>query len=631
MNPFVATVAALCTWPAVVVAQDPEPTGPGGPQEASGDLGELSLEALLAVECEVGGRNHEALQQAAASVFVLTAEQIRRSGLRAVPELLRLVPGLLIAQDVPGAYGFSSRVGEFRFAGMLVLLDGQRLYPTLLRREYWQAIDLPVENIERIEVVRGPGGARWGDKAAQGVINIVTKKAADAQGALGVATVGIEEKWSTTFRAGSTLGEDTGFYVYGKLARRDAGFPDTPGERWVSNRLGTRWDTTLGDTGNLTIDGEYHDSLVGDSYLQDLGFTQKNNIAGGHAKAKAVWQHAGGDETMIRVAFDAYDQDDDYIRDGAREDKLRFREQLFDATLQHTFALAERHRLTVGLGLRHMTVEAEYTNGPDREYNEIRDDVFAAWEWDLGDDLRLTVGGNVGYVDGLRTTGVDVQPDIRLAWFVDEQTTLWGAVAGAIEPGQSSVDGTGALVERKASDFLAWELGLRKRWDETLLLEIDGFVYDVSDQLSAENEDPGTGAVSYEYDAETKAYGGEVSLQWNASDTVQMTLFHATTHANVQHLDSSFTTEHEVPRNRSGLNVGVMLPGNLETNAILLYTEDHWELPTYWRLDLRLGWRPNEHTSIDLVGQNLLDSQHPEYWYEEQQQRGGYLLVSHRF
>ena len=140
----------------------------------------------------MSSRQSQPLAGTAASVFVLNEPEIRRSGLRSVPELLRLVPGLIIAQDVPGAYGFSSRLGEYGFSGMLVLIDGQRLYTTLLRREYWQAIDLPVEIIERIEVVRGPGGARWGDKATQGVINIVTRRAKNVAGARVSGVVGTE-------------------------------------------------------------------------------------------------------------------------------------------------------------------------------------------------------------------------------------------------------------------------------------------------------------------------------------------------------------------------------------------------------------------------------------------------------
>ena len=196
-------LTTLCL-PALAQSQ----SSPQDPQAAGSndlDLEDLSLEELMDVSVEVGSRQSEPLSKTAASVFVLTEQDIRRSGMRSVPELLRLVPGLIIAQDVPGAYGFSSRLGEYEFAGMLVLIDGQRLYTTLLRREYWQAIDLPLETIERIEVVRGPGGSRWGDKASQGVINIVTKKANERTRGLRVTGwAGTEERLSGAFRSASS-------------------------------------------------------------------------------------------------------------------------------------------------------------------------------------------------------------------------------------------------------------------------------------------------------------------------------------------------------------------------------------------------------------------------------------------
>ncbi|MBL8752841.1 MAG: TonB-dependent receptor, partial [Planctomycetes bacterium] len=233
---------------------------------AGADLSELSLEQLMEVPVEVGARQSQSLASTAASVFVLNEPEIRRSGMRSVGELLRLVPGLVIAQDVPGAYGFSSRLGEYEFAGMLVLVDGQRLYTTLLRREYFQAIDLPVAIIQRIEVVRGPGGARWGDKASQGVINIVTKKAKDAQGGRVAGVVGTEEHLTGTARYGGSAGADTSYYLFGKLSQRDGGHPRQAGDRWDNNSVGGRLDTKLAEHTELAVDGLYHDSFLGDSY-----------------------------------------------------------------------------------------------------------------------------------------------------------------------------------------------------------------------------------------------------------------------------------------------------------------------------------------------------------------------------
>ena len=241
---------------------------PGGSFEGADlDLSELSLEELMEVPVEVGSRQAQSLGRTAASVFVLNEPEIRRSGLRSVPELLRLVPGLIIATDVPGAYAFTSRLGEWNFAGMLVLIDGQRLYNTLLEREYWQAVDLPVEIIERIEVVRGPGGSRWGDSASNGVINIVTKQAGEGTKGLLLTGWAGNEQYAGSYRFGHTFSDSTAFYVHGKVAERDGYAPQQSGDRWDNNSVGIRVDSDLDEDTHLTVDGLYHDSYTHDNYV----------------------------------------------------------------------------------------------------------------------------------------------------------------------------------------------------------------------------------------------------------------------------------------------------------------------------------------------------------------------------
>lgn len=618
------------------LSQQTAPTATAGPRQAPGELAELSLEQLMDVPVEVGARHAAPLQDTAASVFVLNEPEIRRSGLRSVGELLRLVPGLIIAQDVPGAYGFSSRLGEYEFSGMLVLIDGQRLYTTLLRREYFQAIDLPVGAIQRIEVVRGPGGARWGDKASQGVINIVTKKAADAAGLRVTGLLGSEEHLQGTFRYGASAGEATDFYVFGKLAQRDGGHPTTAGDRWDNNNIGARFDHRFGEHAELSVDGLYHDSFLGDSYEIDPGYSSLNMIKGGHLKSRLRFDHGDGAWTELRGAADAYDQD---IRDyfnNVVDEMLRYREELFDLTLQHSFKPAPEHTFTVGLGLRSLTVENwRVVAGTGREYNETRGDFFASWDWDLCPELRLTIGGNVGYQDGLSGSGVDSQPDIRMAWRPSHDFTLWTAFSANREP-DSKIADSGLLVRRESSNLAAWELGLRQRFGESLLLQLDTFLYHVDDQVNDFPTDPLTGATLYTNGGNTRAFGGELTVAWNPLEHLRLTTFLATTEANSRHFDESIfsdadTIEGQVPRLRGGLTAGYEPVPGLELDTNLLYTQRRADIPTWWRWDLRLGVRASEQTTIDLVGQNLTDPHHPEYYYLEEVQRGWYVMVTHRF
>ncbi|MBL9076664.1 MAG: TonB-dependent receptor [Planctomycetes bacterium] len=614
-----------------VLAQGGTATATAGADDF--ELAELSLEQLMNVPVEVGSRQTEPLAGTAASVFVLNEPEIRRSGMRSVAEVLRLVPGLIIAQDVPGAYGFSSRLGEYGFAGMLVLIDGQRLYSTLLRREYWQAIDLPLAIVERIEVIRGPGGSRWGDKASQGVINIVTKRAAAAHGVRISGWAGSEERLGGTFRIGGALGPDTDAYLFGKAKQHDGGHPSTTGDRWDNNNLGARLEHRFGDGVLITVDGMYHDSFLGDSYEIDPGFSSLNMIKGGHLKAKLRIDHGEHQWTEWRAGVDAYDQDiRDYL-DNVPDGHLRWREEFADTALVHSLPLAADHQLTVGVVLRSLTVENQRVfSGTGAEFNETRGDLFAAWDWDVTPELRVTLGGNVGYQDADEGSGVDSQPDLRVAWRPSADLTVWGAVGTNREPDRKIAD-SGLLVRRESSRLAAYELGTRWRIHDRLLLSVDGFVYQVEDQLNGFDTDAGTGATLYRTGGRTDAFGGEVHATWMPHDAVRATLFVATTEANTQRIDPAdfFTIEDEVPRLRGGATLGFdPLPG-VELDANVLYTQQHAAVPTWWRVDLRLGWRVGESTSIEAVGQNLTDPEHDEYYYLEGAQRGFYFLVSHRF
>jgi iron complex outermembrane receptor protein len=333
----------------------------------------------------------------------------------------------------------------------------------------------------------------------------------------------------------------------------------------------------------------------------------------------------------MRTAADFYDQDIDDVRDGALEDRLRFREELFSADVTHSRRLAEDHRVSIGAGIRQLTVEFLRTaSGFGREYNETRGDLHASWDWQVASDVRLTLGGNIGYLDGRTTTGVDAQPDARIAWTPEPDLLVWAGLSGNEEP-DNHLQSAGTLTTRKSPELLAYEVGLRKRWNETFLLQLDAFVYDVDDQVSDVATSPGLPTM-YVVDGETNAYGGELTMTWRPLDDARVTAWGATTQANSQHFQAgAFTAEVEVPRTRAGLTLGLTPTEGLELDSVLLYTEQHAGVPTWFRWDLRLGFRPDENTQVAAVAQNITDPHHPEYFYLEEVERGFYLLVSHSF
>ena len=503
-------------------------------------------------------------------------------------------------------------------------------YTTLLRREYFQAIDLPVDVIERIEVVKGPGGSRWGDKASQGVINIVTKKAGAAKGLRLVGGGGNEERLFGTARYGAAFNEDIDFYLFAKSSQRDGGFPTTAGDRWKNNGVGGRVDARVAPNVTLSIDGLYHESYISDSYVVPIGdpeFVSQNQIKGGHLKSRTRFDHDEANWSEWRMGVDAYDQDIIDFEAGAFSDQLVWREQLFDTLLMHSHCLAPGHQVTLGAGVRQLKVHRQRTSGSFTDYGESRGDVFLAWDWDLCDEVRLTLGGNVGYQDGLRGSGVDSQPDLRLAWTPGASLSVWTALSANHQPDQKIAD-SGLLVRRPSSKLLAYELGMRTRFGETLLLQADTFLYRVRDQLSDEPTDPQSGATLYVTDGSTDAFGGELVLTWNPLPNVRIAPFVANTTANSRNQANYFSIEDRVPHLRGGATASWDALPSLQFSGNLLYTEGQAAVPNWWRLDLRASWRAGEHTTIDLVGQNLTDPRHAEYYYGEQVQRGVYLMVA---
>jgi iron complex outermembrane receptor protein len=186
------------------------------------DLTSLSLEELMEIEVTVTSVSKKAqkITEAAAAVFVIDQEDIRRSGATSIPEVLRMVPGLEVARIDANKWAISSRGFNGRFANkLLVLIDGRSVYTPLFSGVFWDMQDTALEDIERIEVIRGPGATLWGANAVNGVINIITKKAEHTTGNLLSAGTGSEERGFGTYRNGGKLGEDAYYRVYGTRLR----------------------------------------------------------------------------------------------------------------------------------------------------------------------------------------------------------------------------------------------------------------------------------------------------------------------------------------------------------------------------------------------------------------------------
>ena len=275
---------------------------PTWPQEKSTDLAAVSLEDLMNMKVISVSKTEQTLARTASAVFVITQEDIRRSGALNIPDLLRMVPGVNVAQINGNNWAVSIRGFNKRFStGVLVLVDGRSVYTSSFAGVFWDVLDLPLEDVERIEVIRGPGGSVWGANAVNGIINIITKKASDTPGSMVVTGGGNIQQGFGTVQYGGHLGGSTHYRAFTKYFN-NADFPDASGQDggdgWHSLRGGFRADSTLTPTDTLMVQGDLYSvressptvilPSITSPALVPINFPF--NLTGGFVQG--VWQHS---------------------------------------------------------------------------------------------------------------------------------------------------------------------------------------------------------------------------------------------------------------------------------------------------------------------------------------------------
>lgn len=588
------------------------------------DLTGLSLEELGNVRITSVSRRPERLADAAASVFVISNDDIRRSGARSLPEALRLAPNLQVFQASAYGYAISAR-GMARSNSsapnkLLVLIDGRSVYTPLFSGVFWDAQDVVLDDVERIEVISGPGGTLWGVNAVNGVINIVTRNAADTQGTLlsgGTGNRGSDAAW----RYGTALGETGHVRVHGKYLEQDhtstdsgsavndarhkvqAGFrADWAGASNQVSVQGNVYDGSAGQPapGAIAVDGL--DVALGDVPISGVNLT-------------AHWNHAlaGGGNVELQGYYDRT----------KRTVPPMFGETLdiVDLQLQHTLRRHGIHSLAWGANVRHS--RDRVTNSPYFAFLPARLDqdwasLFAQDEMALRDDLRLILGARVERND---YTGTEFLPNARLAWSVTPKHLLWTAASRAVRapsrldhdafiPGVAPflLDG-GRGVRSEVADVLA----VGYRGQPTPALSFAGTVFhNEYDDLRTQEIDPGftfiffgngmkgraTGIEMWStYQAAThwRVSGGLTALRekfWlkEGSNDFAGPLAAGYDPSHTWQLRSSWTF-----RQRGELDIGLRHVAAVERD----------DIPAYTAVDARLSWRLRDGVEFSLSGRNL--------------------------
>ena len=607
----------------------------------------LSLEDLMNVEITTVSKKKEKHREAAAAVFVLTSEDIRRSGATSVADALRLVPGLSVAKLDANKWAITSRGFNDRFANkLLVLIDGISVYTPLFAGVFWDERDIMIEDIDRIEVIRGPGGTLWGSNAVNGVINIITKKSQDTQGALLSLTGGTEEKFYGTFRYGDKLRDDIYYRFYLKYFDRDEGVfasGKNASDDWSILSVGFRLDWDVSDQDSLTFQGELHDGnagLTSDLVVRyppyNIRIDDHSGLSGGNILLK--WDHVFSETSdfSIKLYHDGTDRHDTPSGDDRNSTDFEFQ--------HHTF-LGKRHEIIWGTGYRYMQHVADQTPYVSLKPKSRNDDLFSAFLQDkisfLEDRLHLTLGAKLEHND---YTGFEFQPNIRVAWVPNDKHAWWASISRAVRiPSRAESDVRitaiafpGIIVTNignpdiNAENLTAYEVGYRVRPIERLAFDVTAFYNDYNDLRTIEMGLPFLEIFPLlphinvpfygNNNMEASTYGIELTTDWQPTQSWRIRASYTFLKVDLdQHqrtLDIiSGSTEGNSPRNQFVVESRLNLPHNIEFDTTLKYVDNlpSMGIDSYFGLDTRLAWHPKDNIELAIVGQNLLEDHHEEY------------------
>ena len=578
------------------------------------------------------------LSEAPAAVTVITSEDIRRSGMTNVPDLLRMVPGLHVANIDSSTWAITARGFNGQFANkLLVMIDGRSVYTPLFSGVYWDVQDLLLEDIDRIEVVRGPGGTMWGANAVNGVINIITKEASQTQGLLVSALGGNLDRVQAGVRYGGELAKQAHYRAYVKYLNRDD-FDDRGGvaahDQWDAARGGVRVDWQPTDADHLTFQGDYYGGETEETSL--LLSQSETDIGGGNAIARWTHELSEDSDVQLRLWYDRTERDGDLLG----EDR-----DTFDAELQHRFSPFDRHDLVWGAGYRLTADEIDSSSGvgfdPDSRTVQLAN-AFVQDEISVVEDLlSLTLGTKIEYND---YSHLEFLPNARALLTPWERHSFWAAVSRAVRAPSRAENDVALLVPSSpppphflqlngdsgfdAENLLAFELGYRAQPLTQVSFDVAAY-YNVYDDLrsleprAALISFPAPGLVTVPLVAENRldarGYGVEVSGAWSVIEFWRLDAGYTLMMLDVEQDNSADPSaqgqEDDTPAHQFHVRSLVDLPWHFEFDTAL-YWVDHvsnQDVRDYARLDARLGWRPWPQLELSVAGQNLAQDDHDEF------------------
>lgn len=632
------------------------------------DFTSFSLEELKDVEITSASKKPKKLSEIPAAVYVITKEDIRRSGATSIPELLRMATGVHVARSTVAEWAVNIRGLSGLYAqNLLVLIDGRSVYTHVFSGVFWDIQDTILEDIDRIEVVRGPGATLWGANAVNGVINIITKKTAETKGYQTIVIGGSEEQ-VVSLRYGSKLENDATYRVYGKVFNRgnlagviediendyiDFNNKVQPKKEWRSGRMGFRIDSEVGRNmmdvplNTFTLQGEAYRSRYEKDVLKQIHAPPWTTIessdtsepTGGHLLGR--WRRALSydSEAVMQVYLDHCQREYDFSQGKV---------STADVDFQHRFK-HQKHELIWGVAYRFISDEFDDRDNARSHPEYLNQHILSTFIQDeiliLPDTLSLIIGSKFEYN---APADPEIQPSIRLIYLPHHNHAFWAAVSRAVRipsrlehdiekvdrvdiipplnEGERSEVITLGNDDLKSEKLTAYEVGYRLLLFSQLQLNTTAFYNDYDELIGLDhNNNPQSGAegtyeLSYENSLHATAYGVELDANWQATDSwlLKATYTHLMTDVSDSPLRPEFREykpERSNPQNlfsiRSAWDVTSDVDFDLWFRFVGRLPEK--DIDSYTTLDARIAWRFSKSLELSLVGQNLFERGHEEY------------------
>lgn len=634
------------TWRALIAAAVLQ----SGGLAAEPDYGAMTIEELMNQRLTLS-RTDEHFSQTAAAAYIITADDIRHSGATSIPELLRGAPGIEVARVDQHTWAVTARGFNDSFANkLLVMIDGRTVYTPLFSGVFWDVQDTVLEDIDRIEIIRGPGSTLWGANAVNGVINIVTKSAAQTQGGLVAGGGGAGEIAFGTVRYGGRINDELHYRFFVKYFERDDTVlrPNLDDGEWEMLRGGFRTDWTPGTGGREDALAANQFTLQGDIYTGNVDqyFPVPVLRPVPHAVLTKDLQQMDGGNILGRFTHRFSDDADFQFQtyyDRTHRDVVLFSEQrdTIDVDFQNHFKVGRRNTAVWGTGYRLTSDSTGPFSATTLQPASRTVHLFSGFVQDemavIEDRVRLTLGTKLEHND---FTGWEVQPGARVLWTPAANHSLWASVTRAVRtPSRAEDDvrintvvspGAAVLVFGNrgidSEKLLAYEAGYRVQPDPRLSFDTAVFYNDYQDLRTLEFVKPSQVPPAY-VAAQTAAnrmhgetYGVELASAWQPYEWWHFRASY--TFLQVQlHRESASTfrgnedIEGQSPQHQFSVRSGVDLFQNWGLDAGLRYVDalSTLHVPSYFSLDARLSWRPIKNFEAAVVGQNLLDDHHPEF------------------